>query len=373
MDSPRSGGGQLTRRGSIDTDPEAVQPTVMEVEEGEPQDRDQGPVFRKHQLFGVDLTSYPVHWQYLVPAFGLFFFMCLYGYLQELVVYGLFERRWSNLQTFLHFFGCIIIAEAQSFFTSSRHYSHTKSAFLSMGTANKSEALLYYFFLTFLKTATMSFTNLSMTRINYPAKTACQSHSLYSSHLCIDVQVGSAHRHYAHRHLLVSQELPSSRLHRLAAPHAGPLPLHLGRRRHLAARNRTWPILRHAVPHRLGAGADGAGAHHGHLRSHLRGASLLLVPRERSHVFAVHNSLGGGHRGNALPAQQRKLLHVGMLHAVQHLRLPGGCLQSVPHFSIRISGQRSDEHRAEGRLHRHFIHALPAEKRLDTKGESLYL
>ena len=171
MDS-LSGSGHLTRRGSVDLDPEAVQLTpVLEVEEGEPQDREQGPVFRKHQLFGFDLSSHPVHYQYLIPAFGLFFFMCLYGYLQELVVYGLFERKWSNLQTFLHFFGCIIIAEIQSFVTSSRHYGRNKTAFLTMGNASRNEAFLYYFLLTFLKTATMSFTNLSMTRINYPAKT----------------------------------------------------------------------------------------------------------------------------------------------------------------------------------------------------------
>jgi hypothetical protein len=46
---------------------------------------------------------------------------------------------------------------------------------MSMGKASSTTAFLYYFFLTLLKTLTMTFTNLSMTRINYPAKTMCKS------------------------------------------------------------------------------------------------------------------------------------------------------------------------------------------------------
>ena len=133
-------------------------------------------LYRRQILFGVDLSLYPTHLQYLIPTLGLFLFMCLYGYLQELVVYGLFERKWSNLQTFLHFFGCILCAEIQSYFTSTRRYAKIKPlSYLTMGKASFFTAFSYYALLTFLKTATMTFTNLAMKHINYPAKTMCKS------------------------------------------------------------------------------------------------------------------------------------------------------------------------------------------------------
>lgn len=151
--------------------------TEVDEESGSILSEDPAPPFRRQILFGVDLTGYPVQLQFLIPAFGLLLFMCLYGYLQELVVYGLFERKWSNLQTFLHFFGCIVCAEIQSYLTSTRQYGKQPrpSTYVSMGTAPPRVALYYYLLLTVLKTATMTFTNLAMTRINYPAKTLCKS------------------------------------------------------------------------------------------------------------------------------------------------------------------------------------------------------
>lgn len=41
---------------------------------------------------------------------GLFVFMCLYGYYQELVIYSFFQRKLAMFSTFLHFFGCTIVA-----------------------------------------------------------------------------------------------------------------------------------------------------------------------------------------------------------------------------------------------------------------------
>ena len=46
----------------------------------------------------------------LALLLGLFVFMCLYGYYQELVTYSFFQRKLAMFSTFLHFFGCTIVA-----------------------------------------------------------------------------------------------------------------------------------------------------------------------------------------------------------------------------------------------------------------------
>jgi hypothetical protein len=64
-------------------------------------------------IFGVDITHFNSFMQYAILASGLLFFMCLYGYYQELVVYGWFNRKLSLFSTFLHFLGCSFFAQLQ--------------------------------------------------------------------------------------------------------------------------------------------------------------------------------------------------------------------------------------------------------------------
>jgi hypothetical protein len=64
-------------------------------------------------IFGFDISHMSPYLQYLVLAGGLMFFMCLYGYYQELVVYGWFKRKLSLFSTFLHFIGCSFFAQLQ--------------------------------------------------------------------------------------------------------------------------------------------------------------------------------------------------------------------------------------------------------------------
>jgi hypothetical protein len=64
-------------------------------------------------IFTVNISFLSPFLRYLVLAFGMFFFMCLYGYFQELVVYGWFGRKLSLFCTFLHFLGCSFFAQLQ--------------------------------------------------------------------------------------------------------------------------------------------------------------------------------------------------------------------------------------------------------------------
>ena len=134
------------------------------------------PQLRRHAIFGFDLTACSPQMQYSIATAGLVLAKCLSGYLQELVVYGLFERRFSHMQTFLHYVWLGICA-----FTQRRWLfpvrETSSSATLTMGTATPRQALLYYLLLVFLKTSAVTFANLSMTRINYPAKSLCKSAS----------------------------------------------------------------------------------------------------------------------------------------------------------------------------------------------------
>lgn len=125
-------------------------------------------------IFSVDISSCSPVIQYLVLIGGLILFMCLYGYYQELVIYGWFDRKLSIFSTFLHFFGCSIFAQIQRSFSSGTENSK-KCQVLSMGTANRKTAIFYYILLVVVKTAAQGMSNLSMTQINYPAKVLFKS------------------------------------------------------------------------------------------------------------------------------------------------------------------------------------------------------
>ena len=135
-------------------------------------------------VFGYDLTSYSSWIQYLILASGMLLCMCLYGYYQELFVYGFFDRKLSFFATFIHFLGCSFFAQLQRRTMLSTNNNglipnigniNESKSILSMGTASKMVAIGYYMLLVFSKTATQGLSNLSMTQINYPAKVLFKS------------------------------------------------------------------------------------------------------------------------------------------------------------------------------------------------------
>ena len=158
-------------------------------------DRDRDNEYKHAKLmhvFGYELTSFSSLIQYLILASGMLLCMCLYGYYQELFVYGFFDRKLSFFATFIHFLGCSVFAQIQRRTSSSSSSSSSSSnnnnslntnigsineskSILSMGTASKTIAIGYYMLLVFSKTATQGLSNLSMTQINYPAKVLFKS------------------------------------------------------------------------------------------------------------------------------------------------------------------------------------------------------
>jgi hypothetical protein len=61
-------------------------------------------------IFGFDITNLSTLIQFIILFGGLLLFMCLYGYYQELVIYGWFDRKLSLFTTFIHFFICSCFA-----------------------------------------------------------------------------------------------------------------------------------------------------------------------------------------------------------------------------------------------------------------------
>lgn len=130
-------------------------------------------------IFSIEMTHWSPVLQYCVLCGGLVLFMCLYGYFQELVIYGWFERKLSMFSTFLHFLGCSVFAQLQRNLsyrsvTASGEKPHQCHCF-SMGTAPTKTAIFYYCLLVAVRTAGQGFSNLSMTQINYPAKVLFKS------------------------------------------------------------------------------------------------------------------------------------------------------------------------------------------------------
>ena len=100
--------------------------------------------------------------QYLYCAFGVIFFLVLYGILQEHVVMNKFHRSLGWFVTFLQLGGYGIFAAALDSFVG----SHKKEGKIPM---------YLYVVLGFLQVFMQGFTNLSMHYLNYPAKTMFKS------------------------------------------------------------------------------------------------------------------------------------------------------------------------------------------------------
>jgi hypothetical protein len=141
-------------------------------------------------IFSVDLTNISPVYQFLILGGGLILFMCLYGYFQELVIYGWFNRKLSIFSTFLHFLGSSVFAQLQRNVSVRHHQSggqlspklvgsgtvgSTFLPLLSMGTGSTRTAVFYYTAIVVTKTVAQWTSNLCMTQINYPAKTLFKS------------------------------------------------------------------------------------------------------------------------------------------------------------------------------------------------------
>lgn len=130
-------------------------------------------------LFSIDISHFSQTLQSIVLVGGLIFFMCLYGYYQELVIYGWFDRKLSIFSTFLHFLGCSLFAQLQRQLVYPKNLPPRSEPYhqfsMSMGSAPPRVAFAYYFLLVLTKTAAQGMSNLSMTQINYPAKVLFKS------------------------------------------------------------------------------------------------------------------------------------------------------------------------------------------------------
>jgi hypothetical protein len=87
-------------------------------------------------IFTIDITFLSPLMKYFVLASGMLLFMCLYGYFQELVVYGWFNRKLSIFCTFLHFLGCSFFAQLQ--YSYSKKSTSTSSGSSSSSTSSSS-------------------------------------------------------------------------------------------------------------------------------------------------------------------------------------------------------------------------------------------
>jgi adenosine 3'-phospho 5'-phosphosulfate transporter B3 len=116
-------------------------------------------------FYGLDLTTRSETLQFVVLAAAYLTFMVLYGYSQEIVVYQWFKRTQSLFTTLLYFFGmsaCTLTEKAL--------------VWGSKGdSVGRRTPWMYHFIMSVCKVAAQILSNMSMTEINYPAKTLFKS------------------------------------------------------------------------------------------------------------------------------------------------------------------------------------------------------
>ena len=132
------------------------------------------------QPFVIRTPSLSLFLPFLIPVTALLITSLLASYLQELIVYELFERKYSYLQTFLHYLYMILLAFIQRTYLSSSSSSSSSSPpsfswIPRMGTASRLATLRFYFYLIVLKTSTVTFNYFAMTLVDFPTKTICKS------------------------------------------------------------------------------------------------------------------------------------------------------------------------------------------------------
>jgi hypothetical protein len=162
-------------------------PTKLQPDEYDKDNKKEEPN-RPLYLFSIELTHLSPYLKFFILAGGLILFMCLYGYYQELVIYGWFDRKLSMFSTFLHFLGCLMFAQLQRMLSKDRHPAPQTGCIscakptgfgrffvFTLGNASPRVALFYYVLLIAVRTGAQGFSNLSMTQINYPAKVLFKS------------------------------------------------------------------------------------------------------------------------------------------------------------------------------------------------------
>eukprot|EP00903_Cladosiphon_okamuranus_P008576 g8227.t1 len=112
------------------------------------------------KVLGVEIGHLPETQQVALLAGGVFFFLLIYGYMQEYLVVKIFEREYGLFMTFLQFFGYAACAAL-------RRGVHRETG--------RKIPLLTYFGLGFLQAVMQGLTNVSMMYLNYPAKVLFKS------------------------------------------------------------------------------------------------------------------------------------------------------------------------------------------------------
>mmetsp|Transcript_19384 Transcript_19384/g.73285 ORF Transcript_19384/g.73285 Transcript_19384/m.73285 type:complete len:352 (-) Transcript_19384:179-1234(-) len=111
-------------------------------------------------VLGVDLTPLPEVQQLMVCAGGVVCFHLVHGFLQELVVIEVFDRRSSSFITLLNFIGLATMA-----FLVRRLRSESK----------REIPLLWHLFMSLCTTTSVGLTFFSMRWLDYPTKTLFKS------------------------------------------------------------------------------------------------------------------------------------------------------------------------------------------------------
>ena len=117
-------------------------------------------------IYGINLTASDRKVQFTILASAYLLFMVLYGYSQEIVVYQWFKRTQSLFTTFLYFLGMSICTLIEKLIV----WNSSPDDMIERRTPWK-----YHFIMSVFKVATQLLSNMSMTEINYPAKTLFKS------------------------------------------------------------------------------------------------------------------------------------------------------------------------------------------------------
>jgi len=111
-------------------------------------------------VLGFDIGGLPENEQLMLCSFGVVGFHVVQGFLQELLVIEVFNRRYSSFITLLNFIGLAAMA-----FTARRLRGQTQ----------REVPLLYHLFMSACTTTSVGLTYLSMRWLDYPTKTLFKS------------------------------------------------------------------------------------------------------------------------------------------------------------------------------------------------------
>ncbi|GMH64533.1 hypothetical protein TrLO_g13465 [Triparma laevis f. longispina] len=124
-------------------------------------------------ILTINLTPYTRQSQYLLLASGVFCFTLIYGFLQELVIVGIFDKKLSLFLAFTQFLGYTVLSLGvflrQKIIDTKLSPCEILTIFL------KRIPWLKFLQIAFLRTLDLSLTNISMQYVSYPTKTLMKS------------------------------------------------------------------------------------------------------------------------------------------------------------------------------------------------------